>query len=212
MPFCVGLTGGIGSGKSVVSSLFEAHGAAVVDTDEISRALTAPGGAAIAAIREKFGPQAIGPDGGLDRERMRLLVFRDAAARGELEAILHPLIRARARDAIAAARAPYVLVVVPLLFETGACMELIQRVLVIDCDEAHQVSRVAASRGLAPAEVRRIMATQLPRAERLRRADDVLHNDGTLDALRGEVERLHVRYAALARQAEAGTAASGRTP
>jgi dephospho-CoA kinase len=209
MPFCVGLTGGIGSGKSAASGMFEALGAAVVDTDEISRALTAPGGAAIAAIRKKFGPESIGPDGGLDRERMRLLVFRDARLRKQLEAILHPQIRAHARAAIAAAHAPYVIVVVPLLLETGAYMELVERVLVVDCDEADQVRRVTASRGLAPEEVRRIMATQLTRAGRLRRADDVIHNDGTLEALRSQVERLHARYCALARQA--GPAARGST-
>lgn len=201
MPFCVGLTGGIGSGKSVVSDMFQALGAVVVDTDEISRALTAPGGAAIAGIREQFGPGSIAPDGGLDRERMRLLVFRDPQSRQQLEAILHPQIRARTRAAIDAARAPYVIVVVPLLFETGACMELVRRVLVVDCDEAEQVRRVTASRGIAAEEVRRIMATQLPRAERLRRADDVLHNDGGIEALRGQVGELHARYLELARRA-----------
>lgn len=200
MAYCVGLTGGIGSGKSAASSRFEALGAAVVDTDEISRALTAPGGAAIAAIRERFGPQAIGPDGGLDRGQMRSLVFQDPPSKQKLEAILHPLIRERTRAAIVAARAPYVVVVVPLLFETGACLELVRRVLVVDCDEAEQVRRVTARSGLAPEEVRRIMATQLPRAERLRRADDVLHNDSGMEALRGRVERLHARYLELARQ------------
>lgn len=201
MPFCVGLTGGIGSGKSVVSDMFQALGAVVVDTDEISRALTAPGGAAIAGIREQFGPGSIAPDGGLDRERMRLLVFRDAQSRQQLEAILHPQIRARTRAAIDAARAPYVIVVVPLLFETGACMELIRRVLVVDCDEAEQVRRVTTSRGITAEEVRRIMATQLPRAERLRRADDVIHNDRGIEALRGQVGELHARYLELARRA-----------
>ena len=132
---------------------------------------------------------------------MRERVFRDPACRQQLEATLHPLIRARARDAIAVARQPYVILVVPLLFETGAYQELVQRVLVVDCDEAEQVRRVTASRGLAPEEVRRIMATQLPRAERLRRADDVLHNDGAMDALESDVGRLHARYLALARGA-----------
>ncbi|MGH8703027.1 MAG: dephospho-CoA kinase [Burkholderiales bacterium] len=201
MAFCVGLTGGIGSGKSVVSGMFEALGAAVVDTDEISRALTAPGGAAIAEIRERFGPESIGPDGGLDRERMRFLVFRDAASRATLEGILHPLIRSRTRDAIAAARGPYVVVVVPLLLETGACMELVQRVLVVDCEEEVRVRRVMARSGLAAGEARRIMATQLPRAEHLRRADDVLHNDGGIEVLRGQVGELHARYLALASKA-----------
>jgi dephospho-CoA kinase len=201
MPYCVGLTGGIGSGKSAASGMFEALGAAVVDTDEISRALTAPGGAAIAEIRERFGPESIAADGGLDRERMRLLVFRDAVSRARLEEVLHPLIRSRTRDAIAATRRPYVVVVVPLLFETGACMEFIQRVLVVDCEEEEQVRRVMARSRLAAAEARRIMATQLPRAERLRRADDVLHNNGSIEALRSQVEQLHARYLALARKA-----------
>jgi len=201
MPYCVGLTGGIGSGKSAASGMFEALGAAVVDTDAISRALTAPGGAAIAEIRERFGPESIAADGGLDRERMRLLVFRDAASRARLEGILHPLIRARTRDAIAVARGPYVIVVVPLLFETGACMEFIQRVVVVDCEEEEQIRRVMARSGLAAGEARRIMATQLPRAERLRRADDVLHNSGNIEALRSQVEQLHARYLALARKA-----------
>ena len=201
MAYCVGLTGGIGSGKSVASGMFAALGAVVVDTDEISRALTAPGGAAIAAIREQFGRESIAADGGLDRERMRLLVFRDEASRQKLEGILHPLIRSRTRDAIAAARRPYVVVVVPLLFETGACVELIQRVLVVDCEEEEQVRRVVARSGLAAGEARRIMATQLPCAERLRRSDDVLHNDSGIEALRSQVEQLHARYLALARQA-----------
>ena len=201
MPYCVGLTGGIGTGKSVVSGLFEALGATVVDTDEISRALTAPDGAALGALRAQFGAEAVGPDGGLDRERMRRRVFQDACAREQLEAILHPLICGRTQVAIAAARGPYVIVVVPLLFETGACLEFVQRVLVVDCDEAEQVRRVVASRGISAEEVRRIMATQLPRAERLRRADDVLHNENGIEALRGQVERLHARYLALARPA-----------
>ena len=201
MPYCVGLTGGIGTGKSVVSGLFENLGATIVDTDEISRALTAPGGAALGALRVQFGAEAIGPDGGLDRERMRRLVFHDARAREQLEAILHPLIRGRTEAAIAAARGPYVIVVVPLLFETGACLEFVQRVLVVDCDEPEQVRRVVTSRGLSAEEVRRIMAAQLPRAERLRRADDVLHNENGIEALRAHVERLHARYLALARPA-----------
>ena len=201
MPYCVGLTGGIGTGKSVVSGLFEALGATVVDTDEISRALTAPGGAALGALRAQFGAEAIGPDGGLDRERMRRLVFQDARSRQQLEAILHPLIRGRTQAAIAEARGPYVIVVVPLLFETGACLEFVQRVLVVDCDEAEQVRRVVAGRGIPAEEVRRVMATQLSRAERLRLADDVLDNENGIEALRGQVERLHARYLALAHPA-----------
>ena len=201
MTFCVGLTGGIGSGKSAASSLFEKLGAAVVDTDEISRALTAPAGAAIAAIREHFGPGFVAADGGLDRARMRNLVFGDPAAREKLEAILHPLIRERTRAAVAGARAPYVIVVVPLLFETGACLDLVARVLVVDCEEGEQVRRVVARSGIAADEVRRIMAVQLPRTERLKRADDVLDNSGGLATLRDQVARLHDKYLRLARPA-----------
>ncbi len=201
MPYCVGLTGGIGSGKSAASDRFGALGAGVVDTDEISRALTAPGGTAIEQVRQQFGPEFVTADGGLDRARMRRLVFADAAARKKLEAILHPLIRARTRAAIAAAAQPYVVVIVPLLLETGACAELVQRVLVVDCEEAEQVRRTMARSGLSAAEVREIMATQLPRAERLRHADDVLANDGDLPALQRRVARLHAQYLDLARAA-----------
>ena len=199
MPFCVGLTGGIASGKSAASGMFGALGAAVIDTDEISRALTAPAGAAITAIRERFGPEYIGADGGLDRTLMRRLVFADAAAKARLEGVLHPMIRERTRAAIDAARAPYVIVVVPLLYETGVCLELVRRVLVVDCDEGEQVRRAMNRSGLAAGEVRGIMAAQLPRHERLKRADDVLHNDGSIDALRAQVARLHESYLALAR-------------
>ena len=201
MPYSVGLTGGIGSGKSAASDRFGELGAGVVDTDEISRELTAPAGAAIEEIRKQFGPEFVTADGGLDRARMRRLVFADAAARKKLEAILHPLIRARTRAAIAVATQPYVIVVVPLLLETGACAELVQRVLVVDCEEAEQVRRTMARSGLSAGEVREIMATQLPRAERLRRADDVLANDGDLPALQRRVARLHSRYLNLARAA-----------
>lgn len=198
MPFCVGLTGGIGSGKSAASSLFGKLGAEVVDTDEISRELTSPAGAAIAAIRDRFGPEFIAEDGSVDRARMRTRVFEDPAARKELEAILHPLIRERTRAAVSAARAPYVIVVVPLLFETGASLDLVRRVLVVDCDENEQVRRAVARSGIAAGEIRRIMAAQLPRAERLKQADDVIDNGGSLDALRGQVARLHDKYLALA--------------
>jgi dephospho-CoA kinase len=201
MVFCVGLTGGIGSGKSAAASLFGKFGAAVVDTDEISHALTAPAGAAIAAIREHFGPGFVAADGGLDRARMRSLVFSDPVARKKLEAILHPLIRERTRAAVASARAPYVVVVVPLLFETGTYLDLVRRVLVVDCEENEQVRRVAARSDITAGEIRRIMAAQLPRAERLKRADDVIDNSGDLEALRDQVARLHNKYLDLARSA-----------
>jgi dephospho-CoA kinase len=197
MPYCVGLTGGIGSGKSAAAALFGKLGAAIVDTDEISHQLTAPGGAALPALKRQFGPVSISADGGLDRAHMRDLVFRDATAREKLEAILHPMIREGTRAGIAAARAPYAIVVVPLLFETGAYLDIVKRVVVVDCDEDTQVRRVVARSGIAADEVRRIMAAQLPRAERVKRADDVLDNNGSLEALKPQVARLHDRYLAL---------------
>ncbi|HET9404697.1 MAG TPA: dephospho-CoA kinase, partial [Burkholderiales bacterium] len=171
MPFCVGLTGGIGSGKSTAAEIFKELGAALVDTDEISRSLTAPGGSALAEVRRQFGPEYIAADGSLDRDRMRARVFSDPDAKSRLEAILHPMIRAESRVRVAAARAPYVILVVPLLFETGACLDLVQRVLAVDCSEARQVERASARSGLSAGDVRSIMAAQLPRAERRARAD-----------------------------------------
>jgi dephospho-CoA kinase len=201
MPFCVGLTGGIGSGKSVTSDLFRQLGAAVVDTDEIAHELTRTGAPAIGAIRNAFGAGYIAPDGGLERARMRRLVFGDPAAKTKLEAILHPLIRNESRARIAAAQQPYVIVVVPLLLETGAYRDLVQRVLVVDCSEEQQVARGMRRSRLTAEEVRCIMAAQLPRAERLKRADDVLDNNGGIETLGRRVAQLHARYLELARGA-----------
>lgn len=201
MPFCVGLTGGIGSGKSSAARMFEELGAAVVDTDAIAHELTRAGGAAMRAIRDAFGPDYIAPDGSLDRAKVRRLVFADDAAKAKLEATLHPLIRERSRASIAAAQQPYVIVVVPLLLETGAYRDLIQRVLAVDCSEEQQVARAVQRSRLSADEVRAIMAAQLPRAERHKRADDVLDNDGSMDALRRQVRELHEKYLALARRA-----------
>lgn len=199
MTFCVGLTGGIGSGKSTVAEMFRALGAAVVDTDEISRELTAPGGAAMPAIRQAFGESYVTPEQSLDRARMRTLVFRDPAARGRLEAILHPMIRAEARARVQAAAAPYVVLVVPLLLETGAYRDLVNRVLVVDAPEERQIERAAARSRLSEEEVRRIIAAQMPRDQRIAGADDVLDNGAGIEALRRAVERLHARYLELAR-------------
>ena len=198
MPYCVGLTGGIGSGKSTAADMLAAHGAAVIDTDAISRALTGTGGAARPAIRAQFGDEYVGADGSLDRDRMRRLVFGNAAAREALEAILHPAIRAEARAQVAASRAPYVVLVVPLLFETGAYADLVQRVAVVDCSEERQVERATRRSRISAEDVRAIIASQLPRGARRARADDVLDNEDGLDALRGQVAELHARYLALA--------------
>ena len=199
MAYCIGLTGGIGSGKSSAARLFQELGAGVVDTDQIAHELTGSGGAAITEIRRQFGADYIAADGGLDRAKMRRLAFSDNAAKKKLETILHPLIRKQAMAQIAATRQPYVLVVVPLLFETGAYRELVSRVLVVDCEEAQQIARTMQRSRLTTDEVRAIMAAQLPRNERLDRADDVLHNDDDMDALRRQIGILHDKYFALAR-------------
>ncbi len=199
MPFCVGLTGGIGSGKSTAAEMFRELGAAVVDTDELSRELTTAGGGAMPEIRKQFGPEYVATDGSLDRDRMRRLVFGNAAEKEKLEAILHPLIRAASRERVAAASASYVILVVPLLFETGACLDLAKRVLVVDCSEERQIERATRRSRIAADEVRAIMASQLARAARRAHADDVIDNDGGMEALRRQVGALHARYLTLAR-------------
>lgn len=195
--FSVGLTGGIGCGKSTVADLFAALGASIIDTDVIAHALTAPHGAAMPAIVAEFGPDFATPEGALDRARMRSLVFGDAGARARLEAILHPRIRDATAAAAAIATGPYVIYVVPLLIESGIWRARVARVLAIDCSEDTQVARVMARSSLAADQVRAIMAAQVTRAERLAAADDVIDNDAGLDALRPQVERLHRRYLGL---------------
>jgi dephospho-CoA kinase len=200
MSFCIGLTGGIGCGKSAATAIFAELGAAIVDTDVISRELTGPAGAAMEAISAAFGPAYILPDGSLDRSRMRALVFSDPTQKRALEAILHPLIRGVSREQIATAQAPYVILVVPLLVETGAYRDLLDRVLVIDCDERLQMSRTMARSGLSEEEVMRIMKSQATRSDRLKSADDVIVNDDGIDRLRADVETLHQRYLHLGRK------------
>ena len=190
----VGLTGGIGSGKTTVAGCFEALGASVVDTDEIARHLTGPAGAAMEELRRAFGDAYVAADGSLDRAAMRALAFEDAAARGRLESILHPAIRAAADEALALARGPYAVLVVPLLFETRGYVGRVARTLVVDCPESLQVERTAARSGLAPQQVGLIMATQWPRWRRLQMADDVVWNGGAAEGLRAQCERLHLFY------------------
>lgn len=194
--FTVGLTGGIGCGKTTVANQFAALGATLVDTDDIAHALTAPGGAAMDAVLAEFGPAYVTPDGALARARMRQLVFSDPAAKRRLEAILHPRIRDAALAAAAAASGPYVIYVVPLLIESGTWRARVTRVLAIDCPEALQVARVMARNGLTEEQVRAIMATQVTRAERLAAADDVISNDGELASLQPQIARLHAQYLA----------------
>jgi dephospho-CoA kinase len=190
----VGLTGGIGSGKSAAADEFERLGATVVDTDAIARELTQPGGAAMPHIQALFGDAFVAPSGAMDRKAMRERVFEDPAARQALEGLLHPMIRAEAERRIADAAGPYVLYVVPLLIESKEPRRRADRILVVDAPEEVQVARVAARSGLSAAEVRNIMAAQASRAERRAAADDVIENGGTLDALREQVRALHARY------------------
>lgn len=201
MPFCVGLTGGIGSGKSSAARQFQALGADVVDVDDLSHALTRSGGAAIAAIRQEFGADFIAGDGSLDRARMRELVFREPEARTRLEAILHPLIGAQARQQVLHSEKPYVMLVVPLLLEREGYRDLVRRIVVVDCAEQKQIERTMRRSHLTESAVRAIMATQMSRKGRLAKADDILSNDGDEVALHQQVATLHARYLALAQNA-----------
>jgi dephospho-CoA kinase len=194
----VGLTGGIGSGKSAAADEFARLGASVVDTDAIAHELTGSKGSAVAQIRKLFGEKAIGPDGAMDRKYMRDHVFADPAAKRKLEGVLHPLIRAESARRIAAAiqanEGPYVVHVVPLLVESPDYRRRVDRVLVVDCPEETQVARVRARSALSEDEVRSIIRTQVSRAERLAAADDVIDNGGSRDALRKQVAALHQKY------------------
>ncbi len=198
MPFTVGLTGGIGSGKSSAARLFGKQGALIVDTDAIARELTADGAPALNLIRKQFGNKVFQPDGALDRARLRRLVFADSRARKKLESLLHPLVRTEALKRLRAGRAPYAILVVPLLLETGGLRGHVQRVLVVDCPEALQVARAMSRSNLSEAEVRAIMAAQLSREARLKLADDVLSNDSSMEHLQQQVETLHRKYFKLA--------------
>jgi len=197
--FIVGLTGGIGTGKSAAAEEFARLGATVIDTDALAHELTGPGGAAMPAIAALFGRDFVLPSGAMDLGKVRARVFADPQARRGLEALLHPMIRELSRDRIAAAGGPYVIHVVPLLVESPDYRSRVDRVLVVDASETTQLHRVRA-RGLSDEEAKAIVASQASRDARLAAADDVISNDGTLDALRQQVAVLHPRYAALAAQ------------
>lgn len=203
----IGLTGGIGSGKSRVADLLAQWGAAIIDTDAIAHALTAPQGQAVPALREAFGEQAVTADGALNRAWMRDLIFRDPAAKALLEGILHPLIGRHAREQGERAQGAYRVFVVPLLVESGRWRDRVDRICVVDCDPETQVSRVRARSGLTPDGIRAIMAAQSTREARLQVADDVILNDGATspDLLRERTKMMHDSWIALA-------ATSGSTP
>jgi len=198
--FVVVLTGGIGSGKTAVSDLLHKLGAVVVDTDRIAHELTAKSGAAMAPIVARFGADVASSDGSLDRAKMRVRAFSDPNVRRDLEAILHPLIRTRAAEMVTTATGPYVVLVVPLLVETGdAYRGIADRILVVDCPEEVQIERTMRRSQLTRAEAQRILASQATRAARLAIADDVISNDGGLDSLGERVGKLHSGYLELAR-------------
>lgn len=196
--FTIGLTGGIGSGKSAAAERFAELGVPVIDTDVIAHALTRPDSRALDAIRASFGEAVIAADGSLDRPMLRRRVFGDPAARRQLEAILHPLILHEVKTRLAALSAPYAVAVIPLLVETGAYDSLLDRIAVVDCPEELQIARTVARSGLTHDEVSAILAAQATRRARLAAADDVIVNTGTLAALRDEIDALHQRYLTLA--------------
>jgi dephospho-CoA kinase len=192
----IGLTGGIGSGKSTVCALFHELGAPIIDSDIIARALVAPGSMALEQIAECFGQQLLQEDGSLDRRQMRELVFSNQARREQLESILHPLIRQEMERQISRLNAPYIILAIPLLLEKGWQQQL-DRVLVVDCSEELQRQR-ALKRDNSPVQtIDRIIASQIQRDARIAAADDLIDNSGSYEALRDQVETLHHRYLVL---------------
>jgi len=193
----IGLTGGIGSGKSTVARLFASHGVPVIDADEIAHQLTRPGEPATRQILDTFGDSIATPEGGIDRKRLGQRVFDSTEDRRRLESILHPLIRREIETAIKAHSAPYCLIVIPLLVEARQ-RDLVDRVLVIDLDETRQIEHVRARDGRSETEIRAILKAQAGRRERCAIADDLIVNNSDLDSLRTQVETLHMRYLGLA--------------
>ena len=193
----IGLTGGIGSGKSTVADAFAALGAGIVDTDQIAHSLTTPNGAAMPAILAEFGPTVADATGAMDRSAMRQLVFSDPLARRRLEAILHPMIGAESTRALEAIGGPYRIVVVPLLVEGRHWRSRVDRILVVDCPRALQIERVIQRSGLAREQIEAILDAQATREERLSQADDVIDNSGSPEALTSQINALHIAYGQL---------------
>jgi dephospho-CoA kinase len=194
----IGLTGGIASGKSTATQRFAELGVPVIDADVASRNVVEPGTPGLAQVVQRFGPGVLDANGNLDRRALRGLIFSDPAARQALDAILHPLIRADMEHQAANAQGPYLVMAIPLLVESGRPRDRVDRVLVVDVDEAVQLERVQARDGTSPTQARAILASQASRAARLAAADDVLRNAGTVADLRQAVDRLHEQYLQLA--------------
>jgi dephospho-CoA kinase len=197
-PLRIGLTGGIASGKSTVTQRFEELGVPVIDADVSSRVVVEPGKPGLAQIVQRFGVGVLDEVGRLDRRALRNLIFKDASLRHALDAILHPLIRAEMERAAAQAKAPYLVMAIPLLVEGGTSAKRVDRVLVVDADETLQIQRLQARDGGSEEQARAILASQASRAARLAAADDVLLNAGTVAELRQGVDRLHEQYLQLA--------------
>ncbi len=190
----IGLTGGIGSGKTTVANLFAAHGIEIIDTDQIAHQLTAPSGAAMPAILETFGPALILETGAMNRAAMRELVFKTPHAKAQLESILHPRIHQTALAACQAARSPYALLAVPLLVESGRYHTVCERILVVDCHRETQIARVMQRNQFPREQVESILAHQATREARLAAADDVINNDNAPEGLTTQVNLLHAKY------------------
>lgn len=196
--FSIGLTGGIGSGKTTIANMFAGYGAAIVDTDLIAHELTCPQGLAMPAILSRFGPQFVNPDGSMNRQRMREHVFSNPDARHQLEQILHPLIRQQTEQAAQTTPGLYLIFVVPLLTESGNWWQKADRILVIDCEEQTQIQRVMQRNHLSQQQVMDIMHAQATRQQRAEIADDIIFNDGDLHLIRQHVFELHRKYLQLA--------------
>lgn len=193
----IGLTGGIGSGKTTVCRLFSELGTPIIDTDKIAHALVAPGQPALDQLSKAFGEEILDQEGQLNRAVLRERVFNDDTARQQLEALLHPLIRTEMRRQLKMLRAKYVIIAIPLLLEKG-WQDEVDRILVVDTDEGLQVERTAHRDGISEEQVGRIMLTQVSRHQRLASADDIIHNEGDLDTLRKQIKHLHNNYVQLA--------------
>lgn len=193
----IGLTGGIGCGKTAVTDCFTSLGVPVIDADTVAREVVLPGQPALQAIAEKFGPEAITSEGSLNRNRLREHIFSDADAKRELEAILHPRIRAEMRRQLSEVEGSYAIFSIPLLLETGQD-KTVDRILVVDCDPELQISRVTQRDDASESQTRAIIATQIDRKSRLTAADDIITNNGSLSELRPQVEALHQKYLNLA--------------
>jgi dephospho-CoA kinase len=198
MPYTVGLTGGIGSGKTTIARLFEGLDVDIIDTDAIAHSLTGPKGSAMPAVQSQFGVDFLSPDGSLKRTAMRQRVFSDPDAKRNLEAILHPMIRSEVGALLSRSAGPYVVLAIPLLIETGTYRDRVERVLVVDCEEGQQVRRAQERSKLSESDVRNVMAAQVDRIERLRHADDIILNNGELAQLLPAVAVLDHRFRALA--------------